>query len=98
MVLEALIKELEEYKSYEEKYKSAVKDKEKLAEYVYENEVKKFLEESYEERKTKHMEEVCIHCRFFPDCEVEFPSDVLAPVKNKGWFPSYKRCEYFKMS
>lgn len=98
MKLEELIEELERYKNYQTKYECAMEDKKRLAEYVYENELKKYEEESYTERKLRYIKEHCKHCRFLSYCNVKLPDDILKPVKNEGWFPRYKTCGEFKWS
>lgn len=98
MELRELIEELEKYKKYQTKWKCAMKDKKKLAEYVYKNEFKKYEEESCIERKSRYIKEYCNHCRFLSYCNVKLPNDILKPMKNEGWFPRYKTCGEFKWS
>lgn len=98
MKLEEIIEELEKYKSYQTKYECAMEDKKELAKYVYENELKKYEEESYTERCKRYIKERCKHCRFLTYCNVKLPDDILKPVENEGWFPGYKTCGEFKWS
>lgn len=98
-MINELINEIKELQQYKKLYECAIKDKERLAKYVYENERKKYWETKYEDRVKKHQEEHCKDCRYNDDCKVfeeGLDADILKPKENKGWFPSYKVCENFK--
>ena len=49
-MLDEFIKEIKGLQDYKLKYNNAIADKNRLAEYVYKNELEKYSKKSYEER------------------------------------------------
>lgn len=97
-MLEQLLNEIEELKKYKEKYEHAEKDKERMSDYIYEEELNKFKEKVYEVRANIYREDICKCCRFNDGCNLKdcLPEDIGEPIKNKGWMPGYKTCGNFE--
>lgn len=98
-MLEDIIKELKELMEYKNKYQSAKKDKQEMANYIYSNELEEYYDTSYEDRCKRYIEETCKDCRYKENCEIineGLDEDILKPIKNADWFPSYKTCGNFK--
>lgn len=99
-MLEELLNEIEELKEYKEKYEHAEKDKERLSEYVYKNELEKWKNKTYAFRVIEYQESTCNSCRFYDGCDIKehLPEDIGKPTENKGWFPGKKTCGNFEWS
>lgn len=98
-MIEDMLEELKELVAYKKKYEAIKKDQEKMADYIYNNELKKYYDTSYEDRCKKYIDENCKCCRCKGLCETineGLDADILKPIKNKDWFPSYKGCENFE--
>ena len=99
-IVNELLEELQELKKYKERYKSNEEDKKKLAQYVYNNELKEYYNTPYENRCKKFIEENCSCCRYNDEeCKYRkegLRADILEPIENEGWFPSYQSCGGFE--
>lgn len=97
-MLEQLLNEIEELKKYKEKYEYAEKDKKRMSDYIYEEELNKFKEKAYEVRANIYREDICKCCRFNDGCNLKdcLPEDIGEPIKNEGWMPGYKTCGNFE--
>lgn len=97
-MLDEFIKEIKELQDYKLKYNNAMADKNRLAEYIYKNELEKYSKKSYEERFNEYVKGTCKNCKYHNSCNVDIPRNILEPTKNEGWFPSYKTCGNFEWS
>lgn len=97
-MLEEILKEIEELKEYKKKYECAEKDKERMSEYIYENELEKWKNKTYISKVKEYQENNCKDCRFCFGCDIKthLSEDIGKPIKNKGWFPGKKMCGNFK--
>lgn len=104
-IIEKMIKEYKELKEYKNKYEHLKADKKRMAETIYNYELKEFQNTSYQERVKKHQIEYCQYCRYFygenNECKWlsgtpndRLPEDILKPNKTKeDYFPSHKVCK-----
>lgn len=97
-MLEQLLKEINDLKEYKFKYECAEEDRKHMSNYIYEEELSKFKEKSYEARANKFREDTCKCCRFYYGCSIKehLPEDIGKPIKSENWFPGYKTCEKFE--
>lgn len=97
-MLEQLLNEIEELREYKKKYEHAEKDKERLSEYIYKNELEKWGNKTYASRVKEYREDSCKNCRFHYGCDLKnhLPEGIGKPVENKGWFPGQKTCGNFE--
>ena len=97
-MLEELLNEIKELKEYKKKYECAEKDKERLSEYIYKNELEKWKNKTYAFRVIEYQESMCKNCRFYDGCDIKehLPEDIGKPIENKRWFPRQKTCGNFE--
>lgn len=97
MNIDEFIKELQELKQKEQELEYLKKDKAKMADKLYEYELKEYENTSIDERKEKYFNEMCKHCRY--ECENKdlLPDDINKPIRtDKDYFPARKICEKFE--
>ena len=102
-MLNELLKEIEELKTYKRKYENAIKDKEAMSKLLYEYMIKEYEDMTKEERIKIFEKEFCGHCRFIDYCrnhfEKEYPEDILKPFpSDRAWIPPKKSCDMFEWS
>ena len=102
-MLDELLKEIDELKSYKSKYEGAVAEKKRMSDLLYDYMLKEYEGMSMEDRIKKHKEEYCNHCRYRDICEDNIskllPEDIFKPFRSEiGWIPSWKACKRFEWS
>lgn len=97
MNIDEFIKELQELKQKEQELEYLKKDKAKMADKLYEYELKKYENTSIDERKEKYFNEMCKHCRRGCENKDSLPEDINMPVRtDNDYFPAHKGCKDFE--
>lgn len=106
-IIKKIIKEYQELEKYKSLYECQRADKQKMAEALYEYEVKEYNQKSYEQRVEEHIKETCKDCRWYYGQDKEckwlkgtpkerLPKNILEPKKTKeDFFPGKVICEDF---
>lgn len=97
MILDELIKEIQDLKEKEKQLEYLKKDKKKMADKLLEYELKEYENTSIEERKAKYFKETCSCCRFNCENSNGLPDDIGKPIESiVDYFPSHKGCKDFE--
>lgn len=77
-----------------------MKDKQKMADVLYELYLEKYNNQTFEERKQEYIKDMCRCCRYNYGCDKEIiPENILMPSKSdKAWFPPRTACSDFEWS
>lgn len=106
-IIEKFIEEYTELKEYKKKYEHQKEDKKRMAEALYNYELKEYENTPYKQRVERHIKENCKDCRYFygenKECKWlegtpknRLPKDILKPIQTKDdYFPGHKICEDF---
>lgn len=98
-MLEEMLKEIEELKSYKKKYECAEQDKKRMSELLYGYMMKEYESMGREDRVSAFKEDVCSCCAFRDCCQIGLPEDIYKPVpSDKGWIPGRVGCGAFSWS
>lgn len=97
MKIDEIIKELQELKQKEQELEYLKKDKIKMADKLYEYELKEYENTTIDERKEKYFNEMCKNCRHFCDNKNKLPDDINKPIRtDNDYFPAHKGCSEFE--
>lgn len=97
MKIDEFIKEIEELKRKAEELEYLKIDKTKMADKLYEYELKEYEKATVDERKEKFFNEYCLHCRHECDNKDKLPDDIDKPIRtDKDYFPAHKICKDFE--
>lgn len=98
-MLEKLIKEINELYEYKQKYEYAIKDKQRMSDFLFELMTEKYNSTSYDERKSYYKKTQCKDCRYRDYCDLEIPENIGEPIKSdKAWIPATTSCGKFEWS
>lgn len=98
-MLDELLKEIDELKSYKSKYESALESKQKMSDLLYDYMMKEWKNMSREDRVDMHIDDICSCCRYRMYCTIELPEDILKPIpSDKAWIPARTCCKKFEWS
>lgn len=96
-MLDELIMEISELKTYKKKYESATKDKLRMSELLFELMTEKYNNTPFEERKKHFKEDICRCCRWKTSCNIKIPEDIEKPIESdKAWIPAQRGCGEFE--
>ena len=94
-MIDELLKEIEELRSYKKKYEHTCTEKQKMSNMLYEYMMKEYESMTKEERIKKYKEECCSCCRedvYYCD----FPDDIMKPISSdKAYIPERLTCGKF---
>lgn len=97
MKIDEIIKELQDLKQKEQELECLKKDKKKMADKLYEYELKEYQNTTIDERKERYFNEMCKHCRHCCENKDELPDDINMPVRtDNDYFPAHKSCKEFE--
>lgn len=97
MKIDELIDEIQELKKQSLELKNLKEDKKKMADKLYEYELKEYENTTIDERKEKYFNEMCRNCRHYCESKDVLPDDINMPVKtDRDYFPAHKGCKKFE--
>jgi len=98
-MLEELLQEIEELKTYKKKYEYALKDKQRMSDLLFELMTEKYNRTSFAERRSNYRKSTCSACRYQEYCDLEIPNNIQEPIKSdEAWIPGTKTCGNFEWS
>ena len=104
-IIEKMIEEYKELKKYKKECEHLKVDKKKMADALFDFELKEYHNTSYEDRVKKYQKEFCQYCRYFygknNECKWlegtpnnRLPDDILKPIRHDtDFFPAHKGCK-----
>ena len=97
MKIDEIIKELQDLKQKEQELEYLKEDKKKMADKLYEYELKEYQNTTIDERKEKYFNEMCKHCRCCCENKDRLPDDINMPIRtDNDYFPAHKCCKEFE--
>lgn len=95
-MLDELLKEIEDLKTYKIKYKNLQADKQKMSDMLYELMLREYETKTYEQRVEEYRKNMCQCCKF-NGCACILPQDIGLPIQsNEAWIPATKGCKEFE--
>ena len=95
-MLDEVLKEIEDLKTYKSKYKNLQAEKQIMSDRLYKLMLREYETKTYDQRAEEYRKDMCQCCKF-NGCDYTLPQDIGLPIQSKeAWIPATKGCKEFE--